>query len=299
MKIILDASNLGATGPEVLIKNLVPSLGMSSPQDNFILLLPSTKSGEDWNLPDNITVRIIRRTKIREIGRMWDINYGLAQLCKRLQADVYFTLGDIGPVKLPVPHVIYLHQPYLVYTEKELNAVLPLFERIKLCYQRWYFARSASMADAVIVQTPVMKKRLTDLYRLANDKVNIVPPSLPSHVGNLQLKPGNTAEFLPIRPAEFNLLFLATYYPHKNHAILPALAKELRRRNLTGKVHIYLTLDGDRRKKEIALMQELTNESDFITNLGRLTPEDAGLALQASDVLFMPTLVETYGLILS
>ena len=33
----------------------------------------------------------------------------------------------------------------------------------------------------------------------------------------------------------------------------------------------------------------------MLTNLGRLRPEEAGLALHTADALFMPTLVETFG----
>ena len=81
-----------------------------------------------------------------------DIYIGLAHICKSSKADVCLTLGDIGPIALPVLHVIYLHQPYLVYPEPDLNATLPWLERLKLYYQRWHFQRSVNNSKAVIVQ---------------------------------------------------------------------------------------------------------------------------------------------------
>lgn len=298
MRVLLDASNLAATGPEVLIRNLVPCMGMQAADDEFILLLPSLMLGSKWELPDNIQIEYVQRSKMREIGRMWDINYGLARLCHKLKVDIYFTLGDVGPVTLSVPHLIYLHQPYLVYTEAELLAALPLFERIKLRYQRWHFSRSAAKASGIIVQTPVMKKRLIDCYSGLDDKVTVVPPSLPAHVESLRARERESNASIQLSENTLNLLFLATYYAHKNHAILPALLKELCDRNLREKVHFYLTLDGDRRREETELLQTLASDyHDMVTNLGRLTPDDAGSALIASDALFMPTLVETFGLI--
>ena len=297
MHILLDASNLGATGPEVVIRSVVPLLGKSAPQDVFTLLLPSHKKNENWNLSENIQVKYVRRMRAREISRMWDINAGLFRICKKCNAVVYLTLGDIGPVTLPVPHIIYLHQAYLVYSEPELNAILPLFERLKLHYQRWHFSRSVKRAHAIIVQTQVMATRLVKFYNVPKQKVHVIPPSLPPHLDALQGRnglgglPGMT--FTP----KLRLLFLATYYAHKNHAILPSLIKELRNRNLENNIHFFLTLDGDRRNAEKSLLRQLEPENDMVTNLGRLNPEEVGAALNSADALFSPTLVETFGLV--
>lgn len=297
MRILLDASNLGATGPEVLCRNLVPLLADKAPNDEFILLLPSSKSGDDWGLPANVCVSSVRRLRVQEVSRMWDINFGLSRLCQISKADVYFTLGDIGPVRLSIPHVIYLHQPYLVYTEPELDASLPQFEKIKLRYQRWHFFRSVSKANTVIVQTRVMKERLVKLYQLPDEKVKIIPPPMPFHLQGLRDRKTEEGASKRFGQHSLNLLFLATYYAHKNHVILPAVIKELRQRNLSGKVHFYLTLDGDRRREETALLKTLMTESDMATNLGRLSPDEVASIFHNADALFMPTLVETFGLI--
>lgn len=297
LHILLNASNLGATGPEVLIRNMVPLLGALAPNDDFTLLLPFSKQTKEWGLPGNVRVQYVRRTRIHELSRMWDIYIGLARICKSSKADVCLTLGDIGPIDLPVPHMVYLHQPYLVYPEQELNASLPWLERLKLYYQRWHFQRSVNNAKAVIVQTPVMADRLVRLYGIDRKSVHVMRPALPAH---LQTSGSDQHEtYLPMLafPSCIRLLFLATYYAHKNHAILPSLISELRQRQLSGKVHFFLTLDGNRRHAETVLLRKLESEQDMVTNLGRLRPEEAGLALHAADALFMPTLVETFGLI--
>ena len=54
LHILLDASNLGATGPEILIRSLVPKLATYASKDNFTFLLPSNKKNENWELPDNL-----------------------------------------------------------------------------------------------------------------------------------------------------------------------------------------------------------------------------------------------------
>ena len=297
LHILLDASNLGATGPEILIKSLISKLGTYASKDIITFLLPSNKMNENWEIPDNVQVKYIRRMRIREISRMWDINIGLSSICKKSNADVYLTLGDIGPVTLPIPHIIYLHNAYLVYLEPELVNILRPLEKIKLRYQRWHFSRSVKKAHAIIVQTPVIANRLIKLYNVNKKNVHIIPPSLPSHMANLQnLKEGKGLPTIDSIP-KLSFIFLATYYAHKNHRILLPLFKELRKRNLESKVHFFLTLDGDRRRDEKNLLKKLEFENDMVTNLGRLKQKDVSLALHSADALFMPTLVETFGLI--
>ena len=92
------------------------------------------------------------------------------------------------------------------------------------------------------------------------------------------------------------LLFLAAYYPHKNHAILPAVAEELHGRGLDSRVHFFLTLD-ENKTESAELRSQLRCYPDLFTNLGHLSPPDVAIALRASDALFMPTLVESFGLI--
>lgn len=295
MRILVDASNLAATGPEVLLNNMLPALAAHASADTFILLLPSSYRGSDRCYPANVEVHRVHRSRIREIGRIADINFRLRRVAIRLRADVYFTFGDIGPVALPMPQVIYLHQPYMVYTEDELMRALPPAERLKLRFQRWHFARAARTAAAVVVQTEVMAERVTRRYALPAARVKVVRPPLPAHVRKLEARPEDIQD--AAAGGAFDLLFLATYYAHKNHAVLPSLVGELRRRGLSGKVRILLTLDGNRRRAEAALLSRLESDRDVVVNLGRLTPNDAAQRLAAAHALFLPTLVETFGLI--
>jgi len=142
-----------------------------------------------------------------------------------------------------------------------------------------------------------MADRLLKFYRMDDKRVRVIRPALPTHIQTYK-----TSQYKGYSPrlassSGIRLLFLATYYAHKNHAILPALISELRKRKLTGKVHFFLTLDGNRRRGEVTLLRKLESEQDLVTNLGRLQPEEVGPVLYTADALFLPTLVETFGLI--
>lgn len=295
MHILLNASNLGATGPEVVVRDLVGAMLRDDARHRFTLLLPSTHREVDW-LPKGAGIQVLfeRRTRPYEVGRMWDIHFGIRKICSNIHADVCLTLGDVGPVDAGVPHVLFLHQPYLAYPEQDAMSALPLGVQAKQIYLRQHFRRSARQARSVIVQTPVMAERVTRIYGLSPERIHIIPPALPEHVLRWGTG-GNGGSKGPEGTPQ--LLFLSTYYAHKNHAILPPLCEELRRRGLSGKVGILLTLDGDRRAAEAKLLCRLARYPDLVSNLGRLKPMDVAPTLQSASTLFLPTLLETVGLI--
>ena len=92
------------------------------------------------------------------------------------------------------------------------------------------------------------------------------------------------------------MLFLSAAYPHKNFQILPKVLIELKKRKLDQKIHFFLTIpkNSSYGKK---VLQSLFPFSDLITNLGELKNDDVPGAFSSSTALFIPTLVESFGLI--
>jgi glycosyltransferase involved in cell wall biosynthesis len=288
LKIILNAGNLGAAGPEVVVRDLVPALCRHGSGYHFTLLLPHTLADRKWELPENCRVVYLRRTRMREIARMYDLHFHIARLCRG--ADVCVTLGDLGPINPGIPHVIFLHQPYLLCDTSYLQVVLSAWEKIKLAYQRWHFGHSASRARTIIVQTPVMAADLARCYPTAAGKCRVIPPALPTHVAKLA-QGGTIPRVLPPVGKKIRLLFLAAYYAHKNHRCIPGVAAEIIRRGLDDRVHIYLTIAPS---AVTAAWPEQVHR--VVTILGKLSADSVAPTLAGSSALFLPTLAETYGL---
>jgi glycosyltransferase involved in cell wall biosynthesis len=156
----------------------------------------------------------------------------------------------------------------------------------------WQFRRSLRNADRVIVQTPVMRSRLATRFAVSESSVDVVPQPVPRHVAGGAGIQGRSA--LGTCPKPIRLLFLASYYGHKNHDILPAVVRELRGRGMGGLVQIFTTLGDD---APASLRERLAHCPDVITDLGRLAPAWVADALADASALFLPTLVESYGLI--
>ena len=140
-----------------------------------------------------------------------------------------------------------------------------------------------------------MAERLSRKYRVEKEQIVIISQPVPKHISD-----SSSSAFPPhaivASQKPIKLLFLAAYYLHKNHAILFSVADELRRRRLTDLVHFFVTLD-DAAAESADLRKRLENYSDVITNLGRIPWQQVAATYKAATALFLPTLVESYGIV--
>jgi glycosyltransferase involved in cell wall biosynthesis len=167
-----------------------------------------------------------------------------------------------------------------------------LFKRIIL---KSYFALTVKRNVQIIAQTPVIAKRLTDRYKLAPNQVTIISQPAPEDVA-IEFADAEPLPEIALNNKPIKLLFLATYYPHKNHQILLRVIEELKRRKVSEQVHFFLTIENTK-QLHVNTYQALAAYPEMITNLGRLSSLKVAQAYRASTALFIPTLAESYGLI--
>ena len=292
-RVFLNAANVRGRGASILVANLLPELYAVMPDAAFTTLIPRTP--ELMAVPAAGNVRVLARPPRRglrnDVGRLADLHRGLGRLIEESGAEVCLTLGDLGPARPPCAHVIFLHNPLFVYDPKELAGHHD-WSPVKRRYLMWQFRRSLRRADRMIVQTPVMRSRLVARFAVSESAVDVVPQPVPRHVAGGAGIQGRSALGPCQKP--IRLLFLASYYGHKNHDILPAVVRELRARGLASLVQIFVTLGDD---APASLRERLDGFPDVITDLGRLSPASVADALADASALFLPTLVESYGLI--
>jgi glycosyltransferase involved in cell wall biosynthesis len=294
MHVLIDASNVTAAGPRALVLSLLPALLRAMLNEQVTLVMSDTSDFRALTLGDRTRVIYwkIAHGNLNDLLRLKRLYWNLPRLVNKLNPDVVLILGDLGSLRLHCPYVIFLHNPYFVYSRAEIRNTWPL---LKYVYMIRHFAQSLRSASRVIVQTSVMAGRLAQQYSISSERIVQISQPVPQHV---LLGLDSQACFAPIdncaKPVR--LLFLAAYYSHKNHAILPFVAEELRRRNLSSQVHVFTTLDANQDGWS-SLQKALEMYPDLITNLGRLPPEQVAVALHSSSALFLPTLAESYGLI--
>jgi glycosyltransferase involved in cell wall biosynthesis len=292
-RVFVNAANVTASGPTVLVADLLPALYAAAPDAEFVTLIPDSPALAAAAAAPNARViaRPARRGWRNDLSRLVDLHGGIARLVRGARSDVCLTLGDVGPAGLPCPHVVFLHNPLFVYPPRDL-AGHDDWSPAKRRYLLWQFRRSLAAVRGVIVQTPVMRARLLASFDISPDLVHVVPQPVPRSVLEEASSPAPQALAECRKPVK--LLFLAAYYPHKNHRILPAVVREISARGLAASVQIFVTL-GERAPAQ--LRGELRACSDVVTDLGPLPHSSVAGALRDATALFLPTLVETYGLI--
>ncbi len=294
--ILINAINLTGSGAQAIGLNLLPALLNVMTDSKLLVLLPDSEAFRSLALPGHAEAVFFKRRSgwLRQFARLLELSVFIPLLARRFHADVCLTLGDYAPMMLPCQSVIFLQQPLLIYSEAEL-AGLRGWSPLKWFFLTKYFGWTLHSNTCLIVQTPVMATRVSERYGLQREKVTVIPQPVPDHVvsraNSGQLNTGISSCRKPVR-----LLFLAACYPHKNHAIVPKVAAELRRRGLAERVHIFLTINGELPYAR-RLLQESATYPDIITNLGPLPSSEVMGALRASTALFLPSLAESFGLI--
>lgn len=294
--ILVNATNLTGAGALGVGLSLIPALVQAMPDRAFLLLLPDVDAYHALVFPPDTDIAFFSRPSGagNNLRRVEELFVTVPRLARQVGANVCLTLGDVSPIGLPCPSVTLLHQPLLVYSQDELQGLGGWSLPKRLVMTR-FLTGTARKSACIIVQTPVMAERLANKYPVERERIAVIPNPVPQRLALEATKedrhPKIAACAKPIK-----LLFLAAYYPHKNHAILPAVAEELHRRGLDNRVHFFLTLD-ENKTESAKVRSQLRCYPDLFTNLGYLSPPDVASALRASDALFMPTLVESFGLI--
>lgn len=271
---------------------LVPALGAVASGNEISALVPA---GTSASLGDHCgPVRLIEQPRLgpRHLWRLLDDLHRLPALARRLDADVLFSITDLGPPDPGCPHVMLLHNPWVTYRlpRRQIGRSL----RDQLIYATYYplrFRRLWPRLARIIVQTPVMGDRLRARFGVPAERIAVIPPGC-------LLGPGaGEPRHAPVTPAvPLRLFWPARGYPHKNHTVLPRLCRELVRRGLGRSVRVFVTLDAGTDRRTRRVLRELGPYADIVTNLGPLTKTEVERSFDETDALFLPTLLESYSL---
>jgi len=295
MRVLLNGINALSAGGASVVGNVVKNISIIAPDIFFDVILPENKGFEDIRQRNNMCVHFIPRNNNHILNRFFDIYINIAKWCKDYKSDLCFTLGDIGPIKLSIPHIVLLQQAMILYKGEDYEKFWSMKEKLKFIFIRRHFGKMSKKIDMITVQSPIMAERLKDIYNVPNNKIRIIPSTLPDQNDSKINSKILNSEMIKINKP-YRLLFLSAGYPHKNHIIIPKVAMELQKRGLHNKVHIFLTIDSsDKFGKSI--LKSIEPYLDCISNLGPLTKENVPGAYKAAGALLLPTLVESFGLI--
>jgi glycosyltransferase involved in cell wall biosynthesis len=219
---------------------LLRTMARRHPEDSIeIVTSPSAKFHTLQDIP-NIRIRRMRVTGVQEIDRLLVGGKLLPQLLAAGKTDVLWSV-NLGPyVRTNVPSVLSVNNAYQVYPWK-VSRYHP-GSRIRVAMLRWFFRRSLHLADAVIVQTPIMGEAIREIEG-APGRVYVAPKAVEQE-SDIQREPlpESVARLLEagLGRGAFTLLYVSTWMPHKNHGTLLRAFSELAQRQIS--VRLVLTV---------------------------------------------------------
>lgn len=296
LRVVLHAVPLSSAGGRTVGLNVIRSLRQAAPQHEYLALVPEGVGYEEACVATGLAYRTFRRGRGYAAWRIWFDQVGVQRIADEFGADVLYTMGNLGPIRPRRPHVILFHNPYYIYDWDGVVARLSPWERFLFAGQRTLFGQSLARAATVIAQTPVARERLAARFGVPPERLAVVPNAV--SLDHLQAG-ADSPQAARMRAAggtgRLRVLTLSRYYPHKNLEQVLAVAEWLRARGEHG-ITLFLTIGADQHPGAARLLAEIARRGlgEQVVNLGPVPLATLPSIYAATDVVFLPTLLESF-----
>lgn len=288
MKFVVEAIGVKSTGGIELALSLL-SCFAGHREHEFVVLLP--------DLPQyaglGVNTYSIRRFN-PDLGlaqRHFILNRIVPRICRDEGADALLCLGNFAPRRPACPTVVLLQNAWNVYREPAADKRLSLREKLTVAYGRRFYHKLPP-DTRVVVQTPVMEKRLVSYHGVARQKVEVIPTAPPVRV---TLRHHDLRADAGVRTT-FNFLCMSRYAAHKNLEALVDAAAVLRHLSPVP-FRCLLTLSPGEHRRARKLLERIRMEGmeDILVNLGPVSRAELPHVYAQADACLQPTLLETVG----
>lgn len=271
------------------LKNLLRAMAVRYPGDSFTIVCHPSCDMVDLEQISNVTVSHTGGRVNREVTRLQMGLHGLSSLARSGEYDIIWAVNVGSYRRLVVPQVMTMNNSYQVHPfsdVKRLHPKGPLF----VFMLRRFFSMSLRHSNAVITQSPFVKRQLLKTWRFQG-RVEVISKS----VGNDRVcheAGGRLATRLQEaeRGKWFSFLYVATHIPHKNHKVLLRALVELAHRQKP--IRLVLTLTEDE-VREIGGDSVLPLIADgVIVPLGWVSRLELRALYDACDACVMPSILE-------
>jgi glycosyltransferase involved in cell wall biosynthesis len=292
MKILFQylSSSSGGGGALSNVIMLLKALARIYSDDHiFILCFPSSKLTE-LGMLSNVTILPFGNERHKELYRLVLGMAGLRKIAHEKGVDISWSLNLGSYVGTGRPAVLSVHNPHQAYP-LDVTRLHPR-GALGVAALRWFFRRSLKHADAIFGQTRIMVDHVSRsmtrpiptyvVPKAVENPLEIAAEPLPPRVQALL---GSDAT----RP--FTFLYVATYSPHKNHALLCEIFDRLKHEAVNARVVVTLsTAELERIGGECA--RDLIDRG-YIVPIGWTEKKHVKSLYDEADACLMPSLLES------
>lgn len=199
-----------------------------------------------------------------------------------IQADVVLTIFGPSLWRPKAAHLcgfangifLFRNDPYIL-DSYPLNSFRGWKYRV---YRKILLYTLQRNADAFWVETAAAKQELQKIGAYRTKPIDVVGNTYPDVLHYHQKTEGAVPQ----------LLLLSAYYPHKNFELLPELIRLLSEKKVN--VCFLVTLPSPVFNK----LKQSVPQTAYLKNLGPVTPEQLQSVYDLADIVFMPSLLETF-----
>jgi len=298
MRFCFFAANLHIGGGKVVGLNLTKSfLSIQKNDFEFFAVLPDTPEyrrvwEEKKEDPDRVRWVDLRQTT--RTARIFDEIIGTYKKWMTAhKVDIAFNATNIPLVNISTPQILFLHNSYLILEKTYFKAFLSKKKYCKKLIDRKVLKLIYNIRkiDYVIVQTNFVAKAARKFFGADEAFVSYIYSSIGS-----EYKKAMLPKSYPSLEKTMNLIYPTKYYAHKNLEIIPEVLERLVKR-VKRPFKLFLTLDTSQEKeRQIVASLDFWVKKGIVINLGHQSQSEMRKNYQNAHILFMPTLLESFGL---
>ncbi|MBA6156294.1 glycosyltransferase [Tenacibaculum sp. S7007] len=274
-------ANVGG-GKSILINFLEHSHKLN--EHKYFIITPDYNKYKSFT-KNNIYILDIKKIYLKNTFFIFFYCYYIQKLIKRNEIDLIFNFGDvIIPTKRK--QVYYFDWAYAVYGENYLWERMSVKDVLLRKTKIFLIGRYIKKLSLVIVQSQNINDRIRKKYNI--NKLITMPTPVNFTGNNVKF-----ADKEKYNVDKLKIFYPASFFSHKNFEIIISLANDIKRLN---KGHIiYLTLNKESSEDFFLKIKELKLNNQ-IKNLGRLNLEEIQKVYRESDIVVIPSLLESFGL---
>ena len=274
--------------------NLLKAMKNVVENERFLLICSAGYGFEDIELPAN-SESYVYADSHSPFARYWFEKYKLPKIVIDYNPDVIFGAANVGLSSVSSPQAIFVRQAYLFY-DKTYYPQIPLKLQLRIAALKVQIKKALPNTDLILCQTDVVKQRFSEKYQYPEDKVKIL--RLPPPV---EIRPESglqTPSVIKRSSESFYVLVLTRYMPHRNPRLLIPICQKYAEQIRAKKIKFITTVEtshGFHARKFLRQIHENGFE-DIIINVGDISRQELPAYYFFSDILWLPTTLETLGL---
>lgn len=217
----------------------------------------------------------------------------LYALAAGLRADAVFTLFGPAYVRFPEPHIMGFANSWLTHPNKlALSALGNPLRRFRFSLSAAYKRHWLCAADLWVVETEAARVGLHQITGIDPQRILVVPNGCRDEFRQIR----TATDELTGTPPVVRILYVSSYYPHKNFEIIPAVARSLQTR--LGKdagFEFVLTLDpGSTEATSLHRTARALGVAARLRFIGRVPVAQVPRLYESAHVAFIPSLLESF-----